>query len=250
MNHINHYQNYWKMEINKIHCMDCLDGMKILSDDSVDITITSPPYNIGESIHHNKDMYVDYKDNLSDEEYKRFIIDSINEMLRVTKHYVFFNFQILSNNKLVYIDIMHHFRNNIKEFFMWAKTNPAPAVQDGCFANGFEFIIALSKYDTEGRTFKHHYTKQGKESNTIIRSTHKIFTENHYACFGKWLPRFFIEKFTKENDIVLDPFSGSGTTAVVAKQLNRRFIGFEISQEYVNIANQRLAQEQLRRWFD
>jgi site-specific DNA-methyltransferase (adenine-specific) len=240
------------MEVNKIYNMDCLEGMKILPNDFVDITITSPPYNIGSSIHHNKNMYLEYNDNLNDKEYTNFIINVVSEMLRVTKNYVFFNFQILSNNKKSYIDIIHHFKNNIKEFFIWAKPNPAPGVQPGLFANGFEFIICLSKWDNDGRTFKLHYTQQGKKSNTIIQKTNKEFIVSHFACFGKWLPKFFIDCFSKENDIVLDPFMGSGTTAIACKELNRHFIGFEISKEYCDIANKRLdgVPERISNWLD
>lgn len=233
------------MEIDKITCADCIEFMKSMQDDSVDISITSPPYNIGSSIRHNKDMYLEYKDNLTEEEYTGFIIRVISEMLRVTKNYVFFNFQILSNNKKSYIDILYKFKNNIKEFFIWAKPNPSPGVQPGLFANGFEIILCLSKWDFDGRTFKIHYTKQGTKSNTIIQKTNKDFVEGHYACFGKWLPRYFIECFTKDGDIVFDPFIGSGTTALSAKELNRRYIGCDICQDYVDIANKRLQQNTL-----
>ena len=227
--------------------MDCLYGLRQMKDDSVHITITSPPYNLGKSIHHNKQIYLNYDDSLSDEEYKQFIIDVINELLRVTKHYVFFNFQILSNNKTSYIEIMNEFKNNIKEFFIWAKTNPPPPIQQHCFASGFEFILCLSKTDSKNRTFERcsfnaHLKGQKTISNTIIKQTNKKFVENHFACFPEWLPYFFIKNISKENDIVLDPFMGSGTTAVVCKQLNRRFIGFEINPNYCKIAEERLSQ--------
>jgi len=61
--------------------------------------------------------------------------------------------------------------------------------------------------------------------------------------------RKYIKILSKEEDIVLDPFIGSGTTAIVCKQLNRNFIGFEISEEYCNIAYKRLEQENLTGWF-
>jgi site-specific DNA-methyltransferase (adenine-specific) len=233
------------MEINKITKADCIDFMKTMPDDFVDISITSPPYNISSSIHHNKDMYLEYKDNLSEYEYTKFISDVISELLRVTKNYVFFNFQILSNNKKSYIDILYKFKDNIKEFFIWAKPNPAPGVQSGLFANGFEIILCLSKWDTDGRVFKLHYTQQGKKSNTIIQKTNKEFVDSNFACFGKWLPRFFIKCFSKEGDLIFDPFIGSGTTSIVSKELNRKYIGCDICQDYIDIANKRLQQNTL-----
>jgi len=60
------------------------------------------------------------------------------------------------------------------------------------------------------------------------------------------MAKFCISKFTKERDLVMDIFMGSGTTALAAKQLNRDFIGFEINSDYVKIANQRLEQSKLK----
>ena len=62
----------------------------------------------------------------------------------------------------------------------------------------------------------------------------------HGYAFGEWLPKYFIHNFSKEGDIVYDCFMGSGTTAVAAYQLDRKFIGSEISKKYVNLANNRL----------
>jgi site-specific DNA-methyltransferase (adenine-specific) len=62
----------------------------------------------------------------------------------------------------------------------------------------------------------------------------------HSAAFPSTLPSFFIQAFSNENDLIYDPFMGSGTTAIAAHQLNRRWIGSEISQEYVTLAEKRL----------
>ena len=62
--------------------------------------------------------------------------------------------------------------------------------------------------------------------------------------------RWILKKYSKENEIILDPFLGSGTTAVAAKQLGRKFIGFEIEPKYIAIANERLNLEKLDRWFE
>jgi DNA modification methylase len=66
--------------------------------------------------------------------------------------------------------------------------------------------------------------------------------KNHSAAFPVSLPEWFIKLFTKQNDIVLDPFLGSGTTAVAAKINNRRYIGIEISKEFCNISEKRIKQ--------
>lgn len=65
-----------------------------------------------------------------------------------------------------------------------------------------------------------------------------------FPCsFPEEIPKRCIEAFTDNGDIILDPFSGSGTTALAALQLGRKYIGFEISQKYVDIANKRIAAE-------
>ncbi|MCL1941006.1 MAG: site-specific DNA-methyltransferase, partial [Synergistaceae bacterium] len=64
--------------------------------------------------------------------------------------------------------------------------------------------------------------------------------KNHSAAFPEELPSWFIKLFTKENDIVLDPFVGSGTTSVAAKNLNRHYIGIDRVQEYCDMTNEQL----------
>ena len=231
------------MQLNEIILGDCLKIMPTMENDSVSITIISPPYNIGKSIHHGEDMYKGYKDNLPDDEYYQFIKKSLIEMIRVTRYYVFFNFAILTSNKLVFLDIISEFKPFIKEFFIWAKPNPAPGVTKGLCANGFEFILCLSKWDNEGRVFKRCFADQGRISNTLIVPTGKDFVEGHFACFGEWLPTFFIENFTEPNDIVADFFMGSGTTGVAAVRLGRQYLGCEINKEYKDFADKRIEKE-------
>jgi DNA modification methylase len=231
------------MEMNKIYNMDCIEGMKLMADDSIDITITSPPYNMGKSIHHNDNVYLDYDDNMNEYEYFKFISSVIDECIRVTKYYVFFNFSILTNNKDVYLDIISKFKYYIKEIFIWAKKNHAPSIQIGCPSSGFEFIICFSKFDNTQRTFKRHFSKQGLLSNVMIESVNHPFIENHFACFPLFLPKFFIKNFSDIGDVIFDPFMGSGTTAVAVKQMKRKYLGFETQKEYIDIAERRLYDE-------
>lgn len=240
------------MELNKIYNNDCLEGMKDMNDDIVDITITSPPYNMSKSIHHKTNVYNDYKDNLSEDDYYKFLSESINQMIRLSKYYVFFNIQMLTNNKKVLLKIISNYQDKIKWIFSWAKLNPAPPIGNKNLANGFEYIICFSKFDIEGSSFKrifHNPNKKGYNiqdiSTCIINKINKEFVDTHYACYPEFLPKHFIKLFTQENDLILDPFMGSGTTAVVCKKLKRNFIGFEISKEYCDIANKRIEQTKI-----
>jgi site-specific DNA-methyltransferase (adenine-specific)/site-specific DNA-methyltransferase (cytosine-N4-specific) len=80
----------------------------------------------------------------------------------------------------------------------------------------------------------------------VLHLATECANRNHSAAFPLELPKWFIQLFTREGDIVLDPFLGSGTTAVVAKQLNRRYVGIEILEEYCHVAEERLMQIQPR----
>lgn len=239
--------------INKVIQGDCLEVMKDIPDNAVDIVITSPPYNAKGDIGSGKSSkYIEYADNLNNDDYYKLIKGSLTELLRVTEHYVFYNFQILSGNKEVYQQIMHEFRNNIKEYFIWAKTFGQPAIQEGVVASQFEFIICFtdaSKATT--RRFEPHYWSNRQKgakvvSNTLIMApnTKNVFRE-HSATFSEWLPDYFIRNFSKEGDLVLDPFNGLGTTTMSAKNMNRRYIGIELTKEYCELADQRLRQETL-----
>lgn len=70
--------------------------------------------------------------------------------------------------------------------------------------------------------------------------------KNHSAVFPADLPEWFIKLFTKPGDVVLDPFVGSGTTALAAIELGRHFVGIDVSSEYVRLSNERIAETQLR----
>jgi DNA modification methylase len=73
-----------------------------------------------------------------------------------------------------------------------------------------------------------------------ISSESKRVADNHVAVYPLELVKYFIKGSTKESDLILDPFMGTGTTALAAKQLNRNFIGFELQKDYIDVANRRL----------
>lgn len=234
---------------NTIVCGDCLSNMVELPDDSVDITITSPPYNLTTRIGEGN-LYDEYSDNLSEKEYQTFLYAVIDELLRINKYYVFFNIQPLSSNKLTVYNIFSKYKDYIKDVVIWAKTNSPPASEEGVLSHQFEFIFALSKYDRSGRKFNRSFFDNrngGKNiSNCIIMPMNKDNDCNeHKATFALWLPEFFILNFSKVDDLIFDPFMGTGTTAVVAKNNKRRYFGYELSSNYCDYANKRLSQSNI-----
>lgn len=241
------------LEINKIYNLDCREGFKLLENNSVDIVITSPPYNAGENVRGN--FYENYSDNLEQEQYYIFIKEVITELIRVSKYYVFFNFQILSNNKIAYLRILNDFKDNIKEIIIWHKKQVQPAIQPTCLSSAFEFIIVFSKPEyaskrTFERAFFNNRLKGQLNLNVLYGNScaiHELntFKGNNKAVFPQYLVRHFLKKFSDVGDIVLDPFMGSGTVADVCKQLGRSYIGFEIDKNQINISQERLQQKTL-----
>lgn len=234
--------------INKIICGDCLSVMKLIPDDGIELVLTSPPYNTGNKSlgYHPKskvgdNFYNEYSDNMTQEEYYNFIKDCIMESLRISR-YAFWNFQIISNNKDVVFRIIADFRHRIKDVFIWHK-QAVSQISKGTMAKGYEIVIMFGKDDKmcfDYNNFpKNNYVPNIQEWHQ--RESH----EEHHALFPLALPDYFIEYFTKPNDIVLDIFNGLGTTTRSAKKLGRCYIGIEINQKYCEIAERRLSQDYL-----
>ena len=109
------------MEINKIYCESNLDTMAKMPNNFVDYVLTSPPYNVGYDKMNGNDIkkYKDYKDNLDD--YFLNQKNLIDELLRVTKNHIFYNIQMLGNNKVDFLNLLSHFKDNIKDIIIWQK---------------------------------------------------------------------------------------------------------------------------------
>ena len=210
------------MEKNKIYNENCLDTMAKMSNNSVDVVFTSPPYN-----RKRNDKYKYYNDTKAD--YYDFLVTVIDESIRVSKGNVYVNIMKNYYNKKDVFKLFGKYYNEIYEVFVWEKSNPLPA-SGLSITNAYEFIICFGKSLKSNKT----YTK-----NHLTTSVAKMY-KDHKAVMNDKVASFFIQNFTKENDIIYDPFMGCGTTALVAKNNNRNYIGSEIIKEYCEITNNRL----------
>lgn len=142
-----------------------------------------------------------------------------------------------------------YLRNDV----IWHKPNPMPEAVNCRCAKSHEHIFLLSKspnYYFDAKAIAEpsmdvnnpNGTKVRKDVWTINTSTYK---GAHFAVFPMDIPELCIKAGSREGDIVLDPFMGSGTTAVVAKRLSRRWIGIELNPEYASIIKERTAQRTL-----
>ena len=261
--------------MNKIYQGDCLELLKKLDDNSVDLVITSPPYS-------TLKVYIDNPGILADE-YVQWFLPICNEICRVIKPTGSF---ILNINDKVESGFRHpyvfdliseiHKRTELKMFerLFWNKMKSLP--NRSRFADRVEYIFWFAKEKgfkfniDEMRTeyseksikrmkkpLKKRYARTENDSEEYkdwapnplgalpttlvnISSESKRISDNHVAVYPLELVNYFIKGSTEIGDLVLDPFMGTGTTAVSAKKLGRNYIGFELQQEYIDVANKRI----------
>lgn len=217
------------MEINKIYNEDCLEGIQKIASASIDTIITDPPYFIGMT-HNGK------KGNYNDLIIMKPFFDSLfSEFSRVIKEngkvYIFCDWRTYA---FYYPLLLKHI--SVRNMLVWDKiSGPGSS-----YAFTHELILFAEK-DTPHMKGSNIFRIPGfsagakKTNGEMLHPTQK--------------PVEVIEKLitdsTKEGDLVLDCFMGSGTTAVAAKKLNRNFIGFEIQEKYITISENRLKQVEI-----
>lgn len=224
-----------KFEVNKIYNVDCFKAMKQMLPNSVDTAFTSPPYN-----RKRNDKYSFYDDDI---DYFQMLCELTDDLLTIVKGKIIINVQANSYNKHDVYRWLGQYSNYITGVVIWNKLNPVNSTNrrdDGTCSvtNAFEYFIFLSKKDDQFRCY-------GSESvmNVITTSVNEEHFQDHHAVMKKEVADWFIEKFTRRGDIVLDPFMGLGTTAISCSALQRNFIGFEIVKEYYDKAIQRIKYE-------
>lgn len=224
------------IEINKIYHTDCFEGFKQLDDNSVDHILTSPPYNrkhrgsTKDQLNGGKsDKYKYSNDNIKD--YFTFLSNVIDESIRVSKGHVFFNIMKNYYNKKDVFKIIGKYSDVIQEIFIWEKTNPLPA-SGKSITNSYEYFIVFGSKPIKSNTT---YTK-----NIITTSVNSKTSKEHKAIMKQEVCDWFIEKFTNKDDLILDPFMGAGTTAISCINLDRKYIGFELIKEYVDLSESRI----------
>lgn len=250
------------LELNKIYNEDCLQGLKKLSDNSIDLTVTSPPY-----------------DNLRS--YKGYSFDFENiaqELYRVTKDggvvvWIVNDATIKGSESGTSFRQALYFKEigfRLHDTMIWRKDTlnfPDKTRYGQCFE--YMFVLSKGKPKTlnkicdrknkwagtaihgtsrgvDGTTFRKANDKKaivqeyGARFNVWDISTEKANKTGHPAVFPERLAEDHIISWSNEGDTVLDIFTGSGTTPKMALLNNRNYIGFEISAEYAEIANKRV----------
>ena len=233
------------MQLNIIHNQSCLEGLKLLPDSCIDLVFTDPPYYQNRAknvlgLKNHKDVVTefDFDGFKAEDEFLQFLENVLTECFRVCKPgasgYLWCGDDYVSYLNRMVEKVGFQFRKVIH----WHKTNPFPAIYTRkMYANSMEMLVHFSKGTP--KTWNH---KPVNEMHNFIQTP---------ICMGKERTKHktqkplkvclpFIEISSIENDLVLDPFMGSGSTAVACKMLRRNFVGYEISKEYCQIATKRL----------
>jgi|TARA_Y100000034_G_C6770391_1_gene343658 modification methylase len=234
--------------MNQIYNVDCLKGMKAIEDNSIDCIITSPPYNkkglarkkkgvIGNQIWKKYNIdYATYEDNLPEEEYQAWMIDVVNEMVRIIKPdgSIFFNHKPrrYKNQAHLPTDFIDKTNAVVYQVIIWNRAN-SPNIRNDILVPCVEYVYWLRK--EKPKVFRSQIDPHYKTEVWKITPTQQ---QGHPAAFPPKLVENCINLATVEGDVVLDPFMGAGTTAAMAKELNRKWLGFEIDTAYIDIFNQ------------
>lgn len=245
-------------ELNKIYQGDCIELMKNIPDNSVDLIFADPPYNLqlnGELYRPNQtkvDAVDDEWDKFSTmEEYDKFTYSWMQECRRILKNTGSFWVIGTYHNIFRVGAILQNIGFWILNDIIWIKTNPMPNFKGTRFNNAHETLIWATKSKSSNYTFHYHSMKAMNDDLQmrsdwlipICQGTERIKINGQKAHStqkpAELLYRIILST-SNPGDIVLDPFCGSGTTAAVAKRLGRRFISFDKEELYVKIASERV----------
>ena len=226
--------------------MDALAFLKQISDNSVDLVVTDPPYNISQKQNMKFDGRVIIK-NFGDWDFGFDPKPILAELRRVLKPngqiYVFCGTAQIPIYMQEFIE-KWFFRN----LLIWYKTNPPPRMSKTNFLFATEYIVYAIKDKGKPSLSTFNFSSQSTMHNTFIsgalQGKERLKGKDGMAIHPTQKPLAILKKLisvsSKEGDIVLDPFMGIGSTAVACKELKREFIGCEINKTYVEWANNRL----------
>jgi len=238
------------IEINKIYNENCLDTLKKINDKAIDLVITSPPYNMNLRIRNGQycsrqivkefsSKYEGFDDNLPIDEFYEFHLNVLKELIR-TSSVIFYNIQIVTGSKRAFFKIIGELSDYLKDIIVWDKGNSQPAMAHNVLNRRTELILVFDSKNAISRQFEKANFQRGTLEDIWNIKRGKKVVDSHSAVFPEELVKTIIDNFSNEGDLVYDPFMGTGTTAVVAKKLNRNYLGSELTDKYFEIINQRL----------
>jgi site-specific DNA-methyltransferase (adenine-specific) len=242
--------------VDKIIQGDCLELFKKIPDESVDVTFADPPFNL-------KKNYSSYKDSLEFQVYLNWCEKWISEMVRVTKP----SGSIFLHNIPKWLTFYATYLNKSAFFKHWIAWDAATAPMGKSLQPAHYGILFYTKAKKGAKIYELRCPhKRERKTGYLVKDyggkkdllnpfgplisdvwtdIHRIKHNNKRDIHPCQLPIHLLDRLilmtSDEDDIVLDPFSGTGTTAISAKRMGRRYIGFELDKEYASISINKLS---------
>lgn len=212
------------------------------------LLFTSPPYNLGKNaklrgeLASGKDsVYIETNDDKSQSEYFEFLNEFTEHWVSTTQ-FMFINLQMLAGNKIALIDYMHKWKEKLADVMIWDKQHGAPAMAENVLNSVWEFIFILSGNKKVNRSIPIGPGFHGTVPN-IFRlnpiGKKDELAKDHGAVFPVAFAEYFIETFTKQKEIVIDPFGGSGTTLIACEKTKRKCYTVELDPNYCDVIIER-----------
>ena len=227
---------------------DCIKGMENLPDSCVDLIVTDPPYNlgnlngltkIGNDIMSVSDGWGSW-DTFTPADYEKFMMSYFRQCYRILKEggslYCFTS----REDNGYYIHKLQDLGFTVRNVLSIVKLNPQPSFTKTNYRHGFELCFYMIKGGDFPKTF--NFLAQERMINYFFYNAGMYKETKHPTEKPIDFIRHIIKVSSNEGDVVFDGFVGSGTTAAACKQLNRIFIGFEISPKYYSMIMERLQQ--------
>ena len=203
------------------------------------MTLTSPPYNVGKNNYGSTSKcegqkYLSKQDDImSDEDYFNLMSKVLEQTMNKSK-YVFWNIAHISGNKIALIDFNHKYKKNYVDTIIWAKKVSLPAIEPNVLNSDFEYIYIYSLIKDNGRHIRIGQDFRGTLSNVIYedRNMQNEYASIHSALMPLKLAEKIIIQFTNEDDLIIDPFGGLGTTMMACIKNKRRCCSIELQPFY------------------
>lgn len=227
--------------IDSILNMDCMAGLKDIPDKSVDLVVTDPPYDVGYRgsgfFGVNRKHHFDRLEGIT----SKIMTDVLDECLRVLKCP---NLYIWCNKDQIY-PYLDYFNGKgvTMDLLTWHKTNPTPLVSNH-YLTDTEYCLFFKK---DAKLFGNYHTLKKYWITTVNSATANKAA--HPTMKPLDIIKTMVTNSSQGGGTVLDPFMGSGTTAVACKLTGRHYIGFEIDPKYCEIANERVKNTKVNEWF-
>lgn len=230
-------------EPGNVYWCDALSLLRAMPDASVDITITSPPYNLGadhrrgggfateKGLHRKlRDSWYDGGENMPEPEYQSWINQIVGECLRVSKGLVWINHKTRFRDG-VGIHPLSFLNYPLYSEIIWSRPGSF-MLNSRRFAQSHEYIFGFGTP---------HYWDDSQNSACTVWKIPAVQNSEHACPYPETLIVPLILASCPVDGVVFDPFFGSGTTGIVSRRLNRRWLGCDITEPYVELARRRLA---------